>query len=198
MGKNAIGDPAFEFHLLTRARWQDFETLFGPNGAVGGCWCMWWRLPHAEFQRRTNQENHQAMKDIVDSGEVPGLLAYDVSAGGKPVGWCSVAPRQAFPALDRSTHLKKVDDQPVWSIVCFYIHRRYRRRGLSMALIEAAVGYARRQGAQILEAYPVDSGQTSTSSNSAFTGLALAFTECGFVEVARRSPTRPIFRYTIQ
>jgi GNAT superfamily N-acetyltransferase len=198
MGKSELHNPTFEFHPLTKARWQDFETLFGPNGAVGGCWCMWWRLPHAEFNRRTNQENRQSMKDIVDSGEVPGLLAYDLSAGGQPVGWCSLAPRQAYPALDRSTHLKKVDDQPVWSIVCFYTHRHYRRCGLSLALIEAAIGYARQQGAQILEAYPLDRGQRRLSSNSAFTGLSPAFIRYGFVEVARRSPTRPILRYTIQ
>lgn len=198
MSKKELDDPVYEFHPLTRERWQDFETLFGPNGGVGGCWCMWWRLPHAEFNRRTNQENRQSMKDIVDSGEVPGLLAYDLSAGGQPVGWCSLAPRQAYPALDRSIHLKKADDQPVWSVVCFYIHRRYRRRGLSLALIEAAIGYARQQGAKILEAYPLDPGQERLSSNSAYTGVAPAFIQYGFVEVARRSPKRPILRYTIQ
>ncbi len=187
----------YEFHPLTRERWHDFEALFGPNGAVGGCWCMWWRIPHAEFNRRTGHDNHQAMKDIVDSGEIPGLLAYDLSAGGQPSGWCAIAPRQAYAALDRSKNLKRVDDQPVWSIVCFYIHRRHRRRGLSLALIGAAIDYARRQGAQTLEAYPIDPGPARMSSNSAFTGLASAFIQCGFEEVARRSPTRPILRYTI-
>jgi GNAT superfamily N-acetyltransferase len=199
MGKGKIQDPVIEVHPLTSERWQDFEALFGPNGAVGGCWCMWWRLPHAEFERRTNQENYQAMKDIVESGEVPGLLAYDLSTGGQPVGWCALAPRQAYPALDRSPLLnkKKVDDQPVWSIVCFYIHRRYRRHGLSLILIEAAIDYARLKGAQILEAYPIDPGEANASSNSAYTGLASAFVQCSFVEVTRRSPTRPILRYTI-
>jgi GNAT superfamily N-acetyltransferase len=198
MGENTGHQVNYKFHPLTKERWQDFETLFGSNGAVGGCWCMWWRLPHAEFQRRTNQENYLAMKAIVDSGEVPGLLAYDLPAGDRPVGWCSLAPRQAYPALDRSPRLKKVDDQPVWSVVCFYIHRRYRRRGLSLALIEAAIDYARQKGAKILEAYPIDLGKASISSNSAFTGIAPAFIQYGFVEVARRSPTRPILRYTIQ
>jgi GNAT superfamily N-acetyltransferase len=198
MNKREIQNSDFEFHPLTCARWQDFETLFFGPIAAGGCWCMWWRLPHAEFERRTNQENYRAMKDIVESGEVPGLLAYDLSTGGQPAGWCSVAPRQAFPAPDRSNNLKRVDEHPVWSIVCFYIQRRYRRHGLSLALIEAAIDFARQQGAQILEAYPLDPGEKRLSSNSAYTGLAPAFFQCGFIEVARRSPTRPILRYSIQ
>jgi GNAT superfamily N-acetyltransferase len=198
MGENTDHKVKYKFYPLTKERWQDFETLFGSNGAVGGCWCMWWRLPHVEFERRTNQENYLAMKAIVDSGEIPGLLAYDISAGDQPVGWCSLAPRQAYPALARSPRLKKVDDQPVWSVVCFYIHRRYRRRGLSLALIEAAIDYAGQKRAKILESYPIEPEKESMSSNSAFTGLASAFLQCGFVEVARRSPTRPILRYTIQ
>lgn len=197
MDENSGHTPNYDFHPLTRERWQDFEALFGLNGAVGGCWCMWWRISHAEFNRRTAHDNHQSMQAIVDSGEIPGLLAYDLSAGGQPVGWCSMAPRPSYPALDRSVNLKKVDDQPVWSIVCFYIHRRYRRHGLTLALIQAAITFARQQGAHILEAYPIDPGQGRVSSNSAFTGLASAFIQCGFEEVARRSPTRPILRYSI-
>ena len=109
---------SWQFHRLTPERWTDFEELFGERGAAGGCWCMWWRLTQREFDAQKGEGNRRAMKAIVDSGRVPGVLAYHE---GQPVGWCSVAPREEFPRLGRSRILKPVDDEPVWSVVCFFI-----------------------------------------------------------------------------
>ncbi|HEY9088444.1 MAG TPA: GNAT family N-acetyltransferase [Anaerolineaceae bacterium] len=178
------------FLPVTAANWADFETMFGANGACAGCWCMWWRLTRAEWTRQQYEPNHQAMRALVDAGHVPGILAY---RKGQPVGWCSVAPRAEFPSLDRSQVLFPVDDLPVWSIVCFYIKRGQRRNGLSGALVQAAVDWARQNGAPAVEAYPVDSPATF-SSGAAFTGWASTFRRAGFIEVARRSPTRPVMR----
>ena len=105
-----IGVNPWEFHPLTPERWADFEKLFGKCGAGGCCWCMWWRLPKREFDAQKGEGNRRAMKAIVDSGLVPGILAYHE---GQPVGWCSVAPREEFPRLERSRILKPVDNQPV-------------------------------------------------------------------------------------
>lgn len=111
---------ALESYPVTTERWHDLEELFGKSGACGGCWCMWWRLTRFEFRKQAGQGNKESMKRIVDSGEVPGLLAY---ADNRAIGWCSVGPREAYPSLERSRTLKRVDDGPVWSIVCFYIAR---------------------------------------------------------------------------
>ncbi len=184
-----------ELHPLTPERWKDFETLFGERGACGGCWCMWTRLARSEFERQKGEGNRRAMKAIVDSGRVPGLLAY---GGGRPIGWCSVAPREEFPLLARSRILKPLDDQPVWSIVCFFIPKENRRQGLSGRLLAAAVDYVRRQGGRILEGYPVEPKKGRTADVFAWTGLASAFRHAGFREVARRSPTRPIMRRRIR
>ena len=142
--------------------------------------------------------NRRHMKAIVAAGETPGLLAY-VDAqpgglGGQPAGWCSLAPRSAFATLERSRILKAVDSQPVWSVVCFFIARPYRRQGLTGQLLQAAVEYARAQGAQVIEGYPVEPKQGQAPDVFVFTGLASAFRQAGFVEVARRSETRPIMR----
>jgi len=182
------------FHPVTPELLDDLATLFGPRGATGGCWCMWWRLTRSEFERNKGEGNKQALKSIVDSGEVPGILAYD---GDKPVGWCSIGPRQGYAALERSRVLKAVDDQQVWSIVCFFVARSYRRRGVTVRLLEAAVDYARNNGAKIVEGYPVDPRAGSTADVFAYTGLVSAFKKAGFVEVLRRSETRPIMRYFI-
>src|SRR4051794_41172216 len=106
----------FTFHPLTPSRWGDFETLFGDNGACGGCWCMTWRLTAKEFQLRKGTGNRRAMKKVVTAGPPPGILAY---SGGKAVGWCSIAPRSEFVRLVKSRVLAPVDDQDVWSVTCF-------------------------------------------------------------------------------
>ena len=183
-----------EFHPVTKKRWSDFETLFGEKGACGGCWCMLWRLTRKAFDQQKGEANRQAMKTIVQSGEIPGLLAYSEK---QPVAWCSVAPRESFPALERSRVLKKIDDQPVWSISCFFIQKAFRKQGLSVRILEAAVDYVKRQGGKIVEGYPVEPKKGKTADVFAWTGLASFFKRAGFVECARRSETRPIVRFFI-
>jgi GNAT superfamily N-acetyltransferase len=190
-------------HPLTPERWSDLETLFGPRGAVAGCWCMWWRLPRAEFNRLSGEGTRALFKGIVERGKpgqgepngdaAPGILAY---AGDRPVGWCAVAPREEYPALERSRILKPVDDQPVWSITCFFIDRAYRRQGVMLVLIRAALEFARERGARIVEAYPTEAQNDEVPPVFVFTGLAAAFQKSGFVEVARRSAHRPIMRWS--
>ena len=175
---------------LTPERWSDFERLFGPNGACAGCWCMWWRLPRKAFDAGAGDRNRTAFRAIVEAGPPPGLIAY---VEEKPVGWCQVTPRSALPTLDRSRLLKPVDDRPVWSLSCFFIKAGYRRRGLSAALIEAAMDHARRSGAAALEAYPWDTTEKKASS-TIYTGWASTFLRLGFCEVARRAPHRPVLR----
>jgi len=183
----------YRFHPLTPARWEDFERLFGARGACGGCWCMWFRFSNAEFERRKGAGNKRAMKALVRKGAAPGILAY---WGGEPVGWCAVAPRAEYTRLERSRILKPVDDQPVWSVVCFFIHREHRARGLTVALLREAARYVKQRGGTILEGYPVDPKQQMPPA-FAYHGLAAAFREAGFEECARRSPTRPIMRYYV-
>ena len=183
------------FHPLTPARWADFERLFGERGACGGCWCMWWRLKRSVFDKQKGAGNKRAMKAIVRKGEVPGIIAY---AGKEPIGWCSVAPRDDFSALERSRILKPVDEQPVWSVVCFFVERAHRSSGVSVELLKAAVAHAKRHGARIVEGYPVEPKQDRMPDAFAWFGLASAFERAGFKEVARRSPTRPIMRFLVK
>ncbi|MBI2837218.1 MAG: GNAT family N-acetyltransferase [Acidobacteria bacterium] len=176
---------------VTADRWADFESLFGTRGACGGCWCMWWRLKRSQFEKQKGAGNRRAMKRIVDAGGAPGLLAYQ---DGAPIGWCSVAPRSDFAVLARSRVLAPVDTRPVWSIVCFFVARPYRRHGITVKLLRAAVQYAGQRGARIVEGYPVVPKKGRVPDVFAFTGLVSAFEKAGFREVARRSETRPIMR----
>jgi GNAT superfamily N-acetyltransferase len=186
--------PRVVVHPVTSGRWGDLTKLFGPKGAYGNCWCMWWRMGSKDFDRATPGRKRAALRSLVRDGRSPGLLAY---LDGEPVGWVSVAPREERGRLERSATLKRVDDRPVWSIVCFYIDRRRRHEGVGRALLEAAVDHARRRGARLVEGYPVDPSVRHYPAADAFTGLAPMFEEAGFREVTRRGK-RPIMRRAVR
>lgn len=151
---------------------------------------MTWRLSRAEFNRNKGDANRLVLHNMVRTGPAPGVLAY---ANGKPVGWCAVAPRESYPALERSRILKPVDNEPVWSVSCLFVEKSYRRQGLSTKLIQAATKFAKTQGAKVVEGYP--QALTGTLPDAfVWTGLEGSFLKAGFAEVARRSPKRPILR----
>ena len=179
------------FYPLTPPRWGDLETLFGEHGAYSGCWCMWWRLTSAQFSSQTGLQKKRALKAIVDSGEVPGILAY---SQGRPAGWCSLGSRGQFGRIERSPVLRRADDEAVWSIVCYYVDKRFRRQGLMQLLTVAAIDYAKTRGAGIVEAYPSER-EGPFKGTAAYTGVSSVFRGLGFVEVLRRTPHAPILRY---
>ena len=182
------------FRPVTPARWPDLERLFGERGACGGCWCMAWRLRNKDWVAGKGARNKRAFRKIVESGGRPGLLAYQ---GREPIAWCSLAPREQYLSLANSRVLKPVDDQPVWSVSCLFVLKRFRRAGVSSRLLRAAVEFAGKLGARIVEGYPVIPTMEKTPDPFIWTGVPSAFLKAGFREVARRSKTRPIMRRTI-
>ena len=151
-------------------------------------------MKRSEFDLQKGAGNKKAMQAIVDSGEIPGLIAYNVK---EPVGWCSIAPREKFSTLSKSRILKPIDDKPAWAIVCFFITKAFRNQGISVKLIEAAIDFVKKSGGKIVEGYPIEPKKGKIPDIFAFTGLAAAFKNAGFNEVARRSETRPIMRFEI-
>ncbi len=181
------------FHPLTQKLWRDFELLFGENGACGGCWCMHWKLRGKAYEENKGEGNRQLQKSIVDSKTVPGLLAY---SDGYPIGWVAIEPRSQYPRLAHSRVLAPIDDKEVWSITCLFVEKKHRRKGIAVALIQAAAQYAASRGARLVEGYPIDS-QSEAAPVFIFTGTASAFKQAGFKEVSRTAPTRPIYRFNI-
>ena len=181
---------------LTRDTWNDLVELFGRPGAsiVRGCWCMYYRRSGGHGGVGPGEANKRAMKSLVNSGYVPGLIGYE---DGSPVGWVSLSPREDYAKLRRSPVMKPVDDKPVWSIVCFFVDRGARGRGVSEALLRAAVDYARSQGATLLEAYPVDKPEQS-HPDFMFFGAKRMYDRAGFKEVARRKKNRPVVRKALR
>lgn len=190
-----VVNPVYKFHPLTYEKWKDIELLFGVNGACAGCWCMYWRESHKEFDQKKGEGNRVALKRLVKGKIQTGIVAYDNKV---PVGWVAFAPREQYTRLETSRVLKPVDEKPVWSIVCFFIDKNYRRKGLTVELLKEAEKHAKKNGAKIIEGYPVDPATKNYAPVFAYTGLASAFKKAGFTEAARRSETRPIMRKIIK
>jgi GNAT superfamily N-acetyltransferase len=152
---------------------------------------MYPRLRHRDYVQGKGALNRRRLRTLVRCGEAHGVIAY---VDGEPAAWCSFGPRDSFPTLSRSRVLAPLDDRPVWSIVCFFVARPFRRRGLSVPLLEAVAAQVRRRGASILEGYPHDPRHNALADAFAWNGILSSFSRAGFEECARRSPGRPIVR----
>lgn len=153
---------------------------------------MTWRFKKADFEKHKGDGNKKAIRKLVQKKEPIGILAF---VGDNPAGWCAVAPREKYIRLEDSRVLRPLDDQPVWSVSCFFIAKPYRRKGLSVKLLKATLAYARKEGAKIVEAYPLEPKDDKLPDVFAWTGILSSFTAAGFKEEKRHSPARPIVRY---
>jgi GNAT superfamily N-acetyltransferase len=192
---------ALDIQPVTAARWADLAALFGPSGAFSNCWCTWWRQKGSDFSAGIEDRgagNRALMESVVASGAEPGLIAY---RAGRPVGWISVAPRPQFGRVLRSPVVRpppeEADDSRTWSVVCFWMPRRERGRGVATALLDAAVDRARQQGARQVEGYPTDTDGGRRPAAGIFTGTLRMFLRAGFEEVERRRGDTVIVRRSV-
>ncbi len=183
------------FQPLSKENWGSFVELFGNRGACGTCWCMSFRLSNTEFEEgKFNDGNKKAMKELVWSGAPTGILAFYEDMA---IGWCAFAPREDFPKLAKSRVHKRIDERPVWSIPCSFIHKDFRRKGLSVEMLKGAINYAASQGIDIIEAYPTIPTKEKLPDAFAWIGLYKSFERAGFKVVDRTSKSRPMVRYYI-
>ena len=177
---------------LTEENWDDVETLFHAKGCsvAKWCWCVHYRFAKAAMPK----DRKAALKKLAKGEPPPGLIAY---RGKVPVGWVSLGPRAVFAKLETSRVMKAVDETPVWSVICFVVPAAERGQGVARALLDGAIAYARKQKVKVLEAYPIDKAEASVPMSMWF-GAASMFERAGFVEVARRKPTRPMMRLALR
>jgi hypothetical protein len=182
---------ALTFHPVTPERLPGLARFLEQHGKFRYCACMRWRMPSSQFSRSTKEGRVDALGRLVQEETPIGVLAY---LDQEPVGWCSVAPRETYPALERYRALPRLDDEPVWSVVCFFVSARRRRSGATLGLLKAAVDYAASQGAQIIEGYPVEPGQRLYT----YMGSPATFRAAGFRDVTPRGQARAVMRYFVK
>ena len=181
-----------EIHPATVDRFDDVATLLGPGQEdAPACWCLYFRLTSSEFGAVRGRARPQRLRELCSREDAPGVIAY---LDGEPVGWCALGPRSEMGRLERSRTIPKIDDLPVWSIVCFVVRPGYRRRGVAGALLEGAVEYARSRGAMMVEGYPADTAGQRISTAFAYVGTTGMFERAGFhrvLETAARTGGKP-------
>ncbi len=186
---------SLKFEPVTKRNWKKFLELFGDKGACGNCWCMYYRLSKTDFTAgKTGDGNKKAMKALVWANQPVGLLGFYET---QPIAWCAFAPREDFPRLERSRVHKRIDDRLVWSIPCTFIDKKFRRQGISVALLKGLINYARQQGIKTIEAYPAIPTQTRLPDAFAWIGLYSSFEKAGFKIVDSTSKSRPMVRFEI-
>ena len=180
-------DNEVHFRAVTANTLADLDRFSSEHGKFRYCSCMRWRMTSTEFRRSDKQGRIEALNGRVDDGHPVGVLAY---VDGTPVGWCSIAPREKFRGLERHRKLGRIDDAAVWSVTCFFVDRQYRRRGLTVDLLEAAIRYASANGARVVEGYPVE----STAVSYTYMGSPETLIRAGFSDVTPRGRERRMFR----
>jgi ribosomal protein S18 acetylase RimI-like enzyme len=180
---------------LTPATFPDLESVFNARGCsvARGCWCLYYRdtgRPPPPPGVRRGEHNRRELRLRVAKGEFIGLVGY---REGEPIGWISLGPRESYRRLEHSPVMKPVDDERVWSIVCFVVPGEYRRKGIAQELLRGAIAYARKKRVRILEAYPTDMARIE-GEGSLWFGTKSMYDAAGFKVVARRKPGRPVMR----
>lgn len=164
------------------ARFDDVTAVLGPkNPSSSVCWCLSHRIDAKLNQSLSGPARGQYVRELCARPVAPGVLVYDE---GEVAGWAAVAPRSELP-FARSRKIPHVDDLPVWSIWCIRVRPGHRGRGLSHALLEGAVDYARRQGAPAVEGYPVDNRGEKVDLTMAYVGTRHLFEAAGFTLAAQ-------------
>lgn len=183
------------FEALSEDNWDKFVQLFGSKGACGNCWCMSFRLKKQDFEKgKQNDGNKNAMKKLVVNKKPTGILCYYDNV---PIAWCAFSPREDFLKIENSRVHKRIDNEHVWSIPCFFISKGYRRKGISVKFLKAVIIYAKTKKIKIIEAYPVIPTQEKLPDAFAWIGLYKSFERAGFKIVDRTSKNRPMVRYYV-
>jgi len=97
----------------------------------------WPRYP-ACAERGQSAEGNRAIKlRLVDDGQAHAAVVFD---GDEAVAWCQYGSPEELPNI---THRREVeaagDPPPDYRITCFFVDRRYRRKGMAGVALRGAL-----------------------------------------------------------
>lgn len=185
-----------QLRALTPSDWPVLLALMGPRGVGGGCWCQWAVVPRGGklWRECQGEANRRAFQGQIESGDARGSLAF---AGEECVGWCRYGPTESFPRLANSPSLSTDPPAGTWSVVCFHVPSRWRGRGVAAELLDHALDEMRKEGVELVEAYPIPDRTRSGEpqpAGFAWTGLKSMFVNRGFKRLRRTGVAREVYR----
>jgi len=197
--------PAEQLTIIpaNQASWDEIAAVFGTSDYPGRCQCQRFKLrgwiwgPSTTPEQRAAMLREQTGCGNPDAAATSGLVAY---LDGEPVGWVAVEPRTGYPKL-RTSRIpwtgrdEDKDDDRVWAVTCFAVRKGYRGRGITYALAQATVGFARERGARALEAYSmITQPGREITWGELHVGARQVFEEAGFKEVSHPTVRRVVMR----
>jgi GNAT superfamily N-acetyltransferase len=183
--------PKLTFKPVTKATWKDFEALFESRGAPSYCWCMPFReLDVKSRSASSNADRKRGMKAFVGKRTPVGLVGY---LKGEPIAWCSVGPRDSFMPKLTDDYDAEAGEPDVWSITCFFVLREHRGQALTQQLLDAALAYAKKRGAKVVEGYPV----APSSPSYRFMGFLPLFRGRKFKAAGKAGSRRHVMRRSV-
>lgn len=160
----------------------EMSTMFAPKKPESSvCWCLSWRLSSTENRALTGTARADTVRELCSRRIAPGVLAH---LNGEVVGWAGIAPRAELHPFHTSRKIPHLDDLPVWSLWCIRVRPGHRKQGITPALIEGAIDYARSLGAPCVESYPADNGDRRVDLTMAYVGTRRMFERAGFTKAA--------------
>lgn len=186
--------PTITTEVATTARWGDVQHALTGGGDGASCQCIWPMLSNKDWKETTTPQRTEMFRTEIDEGPPPGIIAY---FDGEAAGWIRIGPRSKQARIPRTRIIaaastEPFDDDSVWAVTCFVVRREHRGSGLNLALLKAAVEYARESGARLIEGYPVDTGGAKLRANDLFHGTVGTFLAAGFAETAELKPGRTL------
>lgn len=165
--------PATEF--------DDVAAVVGPKKPTSNvCFCLSYRIGNKENVSLRGQARADRVRELCHQDPPPGVIAY---LDGEPVGWAALHPRRDT-SFARNRLIPHVDDLDVWALWCFRVRPGHRKQGVSHALVEGAVAYARERGAPAIEGYPLDNRGEKVNLTMAYVGTRALFEDAGFTKAA--------------
>lgn len=172
--------------------WEHLTRVFGTPGEPEHCWCQWFRTRGQGWREVAPEARAQALREQTGAGGRPsGLVAY---VEDEPAGWVAVAPRGEHARLVEALGDAAGEDHgaEIWSITCFVVRPGYQGLGITGALLDRAVEWAREHGAGAVEGYvrvlERQTGQRRVRADERWGaehqhGASDLLAEAGFVEV---------------
>ena len=196
MTESELVADAFTVRPLAPATWDAFADLAERhNGVWGGCWCTWFHTMHDE--KTFDADCNRALKErLVKEGRAHAALVFD---GDEAVAWCQFGSPQELPNMKhRKEYEAELDSLPDYRLTCFFVDKRYRRRGVSALALQGALDLIAAAGGGVVEAYPQDTGGKKITASFLYSVTRSLFEQAGFSYVRPKGKNHTVMRRAVK